>query len=117
MRDGTRIVWLRDPVTGQLLELFELSPRSPISEPLPRSPRNDRAVVFGVREVEPIVRRLETAGARVVARFDQGSARFVFLRDPNGIRIELVAWRSGSRRPEDPPLLSLVRRRRPRRRG
>lgn len=112
MPDGTRIAWMRDPATAQLLELFELSNRSPLYAPFPRAPRTDRALIFGVREPDPLVARLTRAGARVVARFDQGNTRFVFLRESNGIRIELLSWRTSESSRVLPPLVPLVRPRR-----
>jgi catechol 2,3-dioxygenase-like lactoylglutathione lyase family enzyme len=97
MRDGTRIVWLRDPSTGQLLELFELARRSPIYTPFPRRTRSGNAVIFGVRDTRRLLPSLRRFGGRPFAEFEDGEFRLNFLWDPDGTKVELVSWTDAAR--------------------
>lgn len=109
MKDGTRIVWMSDPSTGQLLELFHLSPRSPLFRPLRRRTGTENALIFGVEDAPDLVRRLRRLGARVEAEFEEDLLRFTFVRDPDGTWIELLAWTDASRSTHrDLPLMHLV---------
>ncbi|MCI4350788.1 MAG: VOC family protein [Thermoplasmata archaeon] len=92
MPDGTRIIWMRDPLTGQLLELFHLSRRSPLYRPFRPATGAEHALIFGVPDLPTLLPRLHRSGARVVADFVEGRVRYVFVRDPNGTWIELLAW-------------------------
>ena len=109
LADGTRIVWMRDPTTGQLLELFHLTPRSPLYRPFRRSTATDHALIFGVSDLPRLLPRLKRAGARVAMEFTEDAVRIVFLRDPNGAWIELLAWEDPkAARAGPPPLVGLA---------
>ena len=110
MEDGTDVVWMTDPTTRQILELFRLSRRSPIYAPIRRRARHDQALIFGVRDVRRLVRVLTMLGGRVSQKFEQGGVRFDFLRDPDGTRIELLSWAEGTPHARRlPPLVDLAR--------
>lgn len=92
MADGTRIVWMRDPATRQVLELYRLDANAPLYEPFRPSGDPQSSLIFGVVDTDAIVPDLLRLGARPVAEFEQAGVRFVFLRDPNGKRLELLSW-------------------------
>jgi len=110
MQDGTRIAWMRDRSTGQVLELFQLSTRSPLYEPFRRSIERSHALIFTQPDLNGLLARLRRVGARVVLEFTEGKTRIVFLRDPDGAWVEIIGWvdpAANSGRPL--PLRSLVR--------
>jgi catechol 2,3-dioxygenase-like lactoylglutathione lyase family enzyme len=118
MDDGTRIVWMRDGVTGQLLELFHLTRDSPLYRPFRRSLATDHALIFGVPDLPGLRRRLQRAGAHVELEFTEDDVQIVFLRDADGTWIELMAWvKSASGRRRGLPLVALARGARPHPRG
>jgi catechol 2,3-dioxygenase-like lactoylglutathione lyase family enzyme len=109
MKDGTRIVWMRDPMTGQLLELFHLSLRSPLFRPFRRPTRTENALIFGVPNLHLLLPRLRRSGAKVTADFREGDVRYVFVRDSNGTFIELLGWVEGTRGARAlPPMVDLA---------
>jgi catechol 2,3-dioxygenase-like lactoylglutathione lyase family enzyme len=109
MEDGTRIVWMRDAFTGQLLELFSLGRRSPLYEPFRRSQDASRALIFGVADARATARRLRRQGGRRIREFQQGGVQFSFLRDPSGHTIELLSWIDTARQARStPPLVALA---------
>jgi catechol 2,3-dioxygenase-like lactoylglutathione lyase family enzyme len=120
MDDATKIVWMVDRATGQLLELFELSRRSPLYRPFRRYSGTEHALLFGVRDAGRTSERLRRQGARLIQSFREGDVDLVFLRDPDGTWIELLGW-TGESRPRHAgfPLATLHRsgRRSPRRRA
>lgn len=121
MDDGTRIAWMRDDETGQVVELFQLTPASPLYRPFRPSRETHRALIFTHPDLDPLLRRLQRAGARVELEFSEGALRLAFLRDPDGSWIELVGWVDPGAHSSMPlPLPSLVRAQRaapPRRRA
>jgi len=110
MADGQRLAWLRDEGTGQLVELYQVPRGSPLYEPFRPQRRFHTPLLFGVRNAEPLIRRLRRMGARVRRAFDEGEVRITFVSDPEGTLVELVSWTesAGDRHP-DPPLIDLVR--------
>jgi catechol 2,3-dioxygenase-like lactoylglutathione lyase family enzyme len=110
MGDGTSITWMRESATGQMLELFELSRRSPLYTPYRTPIASHSARIFGVRDVARVVRGLRALGGRVTSDFEDGSVRLTFLTDPDGFRVELLSWvEPARRRNEPPPLVALAR--------
>jgi len=117
MQDGTHVVWMRDRTTGQMLELFQLSSRSPVYRPFRRRAGTGNALIFGVPEPATVLARLCQSGAKVIADFQEKGVRLLFLRDPDGNRLELLSWMEHTRdRHRLPPLVGLAssRRGRPR---
>ncbi len=115
MTDGTRIVWMRDQRTGQVLELFHLGRRSRLYEPFRPRRGSEGAISFSVDRLRPLVRRLEELGAKRVRSFCDGDAELTFLRDPNGALLELISWTAeGRSKHSEPPLLHLRGASRPR---
>ena len=108
MEDGTELAWLRDRRTGQLVELFRLSRRSPLYRPFGRRALLERALIFAVPDVARLVPRLRGLGARVVREFRDGSVRLTFLHDPDGTLVELVSWADPKARGRPPPMARLV---------
>jgi catechol 2,3-dioxygenase-like lactoylglutathione lyase family enzyme len=98
MNDGTEIVWMRDQPTGQLLELFQLSPRSPIYRPFRSRSQVENSLIFSLPDAESLLARLRTLGAKRVVEFENGDVLLTFVRDPDGTLIELVSWTAGSRK-------------------
>lgn len=116
MNDGTKFVWVRDPKTRQLLELYYLPPRSRLYRPFRARDRLDPQPMFGVQHAKPLLARLRRLGASVVTDFQEGNFRLTLVRDPDGTCLELVSWTTEARKTHrDPPLLGLVlaRKRRP----
>jgi lactoylglutathione lyase len=86
-RMATGGVWeeLEDPETHAILEL-NFYPGNP---PYREGDELDH-LGFDVRELETVVRRLESLGAKVrIPPFREGNDRLVFLSDPDGVWIEL----------------------------
>ena len=109
MKDGTRIVWMRDPLSGQILELFQLSPKSPLFRPFRRHVGTDRALIFSTSDVGAVLPRLRRMGAKVEVEFEEGDVQFSFLRDPDGTWVELLGWTDATRTAHrQPPLMSLL---------
>jgi hypothetical protein len=98
MKDGTRIAWMRDANTGQLLELFQLSPRSRLYRPFRPTHGTNHALIFGIPDFAGLLPRLLRSGAVFTQDFQQGQVRFLFLRDPDGTRLELLSWSATARR-------------------
>ncbi len=118
MDDGTQLVWMEDRASGQLLELFHLSPRSPLYTPYRPQTETSSARVFALRDAGPILRRLRRLGGPVHEEFEDGSVRLTFLRDPDGAVVELVSWTPASRaRHRGSPMQGLGTRSRTRRSG
>jgi catechol 2,3-dioxygenase-like lactoylglutathione lyase family enzyme len=110
MKDGTKLAWMRDPGTGQLVELFCLSPRSPLYVPFPRRGRAEGSLIFSVDRMAPLRSRLVRSGAKPVREFEDGGVRLSFLRDPDGTLLEFLSWAQPSpRAARATPLLRLTR--------
>ena len=76
---------LKDPVSGQLLELNFYPDQPPYRE----GDELDH-LGFQVDDLEGTIERLEAMGARVrIAPFQEGPTRLAFLSDPDGIWVEL----------------------------
>lgn len=115
MSDGTALVWLRDPTTRHLLELYYVPPRSPVYKPFPGPGRRDPQLTFTLRNAGPLLARLRRLGARVTEDFHEGEYRLTFVRDPDGNCLELVSWMTVSEKAHrDRPLLRWLL---PRKRG
>jgi len=117
MADGERLAWLRDPLTGQMVELYWVPRRSRFYEPYGRPRRFDTPLLFALRDATPVLARLRRRGAAVPVDFEEGDVRITFVREPGGVLFELVSWsRAAKPRPAGPPLRRLGRaaRRRPR---
>ncbi|HTS33368.1 MAG TPA: VOC family protein [Thermoplasmata archaeon] len=97
MRDGTSLVWMQDPTSRQLLELFRLSPRSRLYTRYRPQSEASSSRIFSVADVGPILRRLRRMGHREHLAFEDGNVRLTFLRDPDGAVIELVSWTEKAR--------------------
>jgi catechol 2,3-dioxygenase-like lactoylglutathione lyase family enzyme len=98
MDDGTSLVWLRDPKTRQLLELFQLSSRSPLYTPLGRRNRVENALIFSLPDVQRLLPRLRRFGARVLTEFEDGEVHLTFVRDPDGTLLEFLSWTDEARK-------------------
>jgi len=96
MNDGTDVAWLRDRRTGQLLELFQLSPRSPLYRPFRYRSKVENALIFSLPDVERLLTRLRRLGAKRLLEFEDGDVLVTFVRDPDGTLIEFVSWTSAS---------------------
>jgi catechol 2,3-dioxygenase-like lactoylglutathione lyase family enzyme len=97
MGDGTTLAWLRDRRTGQLLELFYLSRRSPLYTPFRQRGRVGNALIFSTPEVTGLLARLRRLGAKVLQDFEDGDVRLVFVRDPDGTLLEFLSWTDEAR--------------------
>ncbi|MCI4319834.1 MAG: VOC family protein [Thermoplasmata archaeon] len=76
---------LKDPVSGQILELNFYPDQPPYRE----GDELDH-LGFQVEDMEGTIERLEAMGAQVrIAPFQEGSVRLAFLSDPDGIWVEL----------------------------
>jgi glyoxylase I family protein len=85
MSAGGQFEELKDPVSGQVLELNFYPDQPPYRE-------GDELDHLGFRvdDLEATIERLEAMGARVrIAPFQEGSVRLAFLSDPDGIWVEL----------------------------
>jgi catechol 2,3-dioxygenase-like lactoylglutathione lyase family enzyme len=85
MSAGGQFEELKDPVSGQVLELNYYPDQPPYRE-------GDELDHLGFRvdDLEATIERLEAMGARVrIAPFQEGSVRLAFLSDPDGIWVEL----------------------------
>jgi catechol 2,3-dioxygenase-like lactoylglutathione lyase family enzyme len=92
MRDGTTLAWLRDRGSGQLLELFQLSRRSPLYAPFRSRGRVENALIFSGRNRRTLLPRLRRLGAHVVREFEDGEVHLLFVRDPDGTLLEFLSW-------------------------
>jgi catechol 2,3-dioxygenase-like lactoylglutathione lyase family enzyme len=92
MGDGTTLAWLRDNGTGQLLELFQLSPRSPLYKPFRLRSRVENSLIFSLPDVNALIPRLRRKGAKVLSDFEDGDVRLTFVRDPDGTLLEFLSW-------------------------
>jgi len=110
MENGERLAWMRDPTSGALVELYWVPRRSRLYAPFPPRLRFHTPLLFGVRDLPAVLRRLRKFGARPEVDFTERGVRVVFLRDPDGTLVELVSWADRSKaRATDPPLLGLLR--------
>ncbi|MCI4344380.1 MAG: VOC family protein [Thermoplasmata archaeon] len=76
---------LKDPVSGQVLELNFYPDQPPYRE----GDELDH-LGFQVEDMEGTIERLEAMGAQVrIAPFQEGGVRLAFLSDPDGIWVEL----------------------------
>ena len=98
MDDGTEVIWLADRRTGQLLELFHLSRRSPLYRPFHTRSRVENSLIFSLPDVGPLIVRLLRLGARRLLEFEDGDVRLTFVRDPDGALIEFVSWTAAARK-------------------
>jgi catechol 2,3-dioxygenase-like lactoylglutathione lyase family enzyme len=96
MSDGTEVVWLRDPRTHQLLEVFQLSRSSPLFVPFGKRSRVENAILFSLNDLRSVWSRLRRLGAKRVTEFEDRGVRLTFIRDPDGTLIELLS-RTGPR--------------------
>jgi hypothetical protein len=109
---------MQDPTSRQLLELFRLSPRSPLYTRYRPQSESSSSRIFSVADVGPILRRLRRMGHREHVAFEDGDVRLTFLRDPDGAVIELVSWTEKARPSRrGAPMLGLVTARRTRARA
>jgi len=97
MQNGTDVVWLRDRRTGQLLELFHLSRRSPLYRPFRDRSRVENSLIFSLPDVGRLLPRLRRMGARRLLVFEDRDVRLTFVRDPDGALIEFVSWTTAAR--------------------
>ena len=109
MDDGTNFVWVQDRRTHQLLELYYVPRGSPLYKPFRSRGGFEPVLTFGIRDAEPLLRRLRRFGVKVSADFPVGHYRLTLVHDTDGTGIELLSWSKESMKTHrDPPLLSLV---------
>jgi catechol 2,3-dioxygenase-like lactoylglutathione lyase family enzyme len=112
--DGTALVWLRDPKSGHLLQLFRLSRRSKLYKPFRRRNGLDYQLMFTTVDARPLLRKLRKLGGTVIDSFEEGGVSLTTLRDPDGTWLELLSWPSTNRRQGSvPPQFRLLRLRGP----
>ncbi len=98
MEQGGTWIWLRGPESPQVLELNYYPPGNRFYEEYHTGTEMDH-VGFSVRDVGPILERLEKVGVGPpVAEFDQGNIRLTFIVDPDGIWIEFLSYNEKGRR-------------------
>ena len=98
MEDGGTWIWLRGPESSQVLELNHYPPGNRFYERYRTGTEMDH-VGFSVRDVKPILERLEKVGVkRPIAEFDQGNVRLTFIEDPDGIWIEFLSYNEKGRK-------------------
>ena len=97
MKDGQRLVWMRDPASRQTVELYFVPRRSPLFEPFRRERRYYPQLLFTSRGTADLLPRLLRAGARLLAQVTDRGVQITFLRDPEGNTFEIVAWAAGRR--------------------
>jgi lactoylglutathione lyase len=94
-----RVVTLRSPGSGQLLELNWYEPGSRFGDPYSNGQELDH-LAFECEDVERAVRELESKGAKVRVRPREIGASIgwneAFVEDPNGIWIELIPAKTGA---------------------
>jgi catechol 2,3-dioxygenase-like lactoylglutathione lyase family enzyme len=109
MGDGTEIAWLRHQRTGQLLELFQLSRRSPMYRPFRSRAKIENSLIFSLPDGRSLLPRLFKMGASRVREIEDGDVLLTFVRDPDGTLIEFVSWTAASRKDHRrPPMLGLA---------
>ena len=98
MENGGTWIWLRGPESPQVLELNYYPPDNRFHEPYRGGSEMDH-VGFSVRDVKPILERLEGVGVKgPIAEFDNGIVRLTFIEDPDGVWIEFLSYNERGRK-------------------
>jgi len=109
MQDGEELAWVKDPQTGQVVELYFVPRRSRFYSPFRRAPGLHTPLLFSLRDVRSVLPRLLRLGAKVVVDFEEREVRILFVRDLDGSLLELVGWTDSARRSHRaPPLRELT---------
>jgi hypothetical protein len=91
MKHGGKWVWMRDPLTKQIVELNWYPRRSPYYERWRAGVELDH-LGWSIRDIEPLLPMLRRLGAQVRADFVQGNVRLTFVEDPDGAWHEFLSW-------------------------
>lgn len=92
-RDPYMNVFL-DAGGGNILAFFEV-PGSPPMQPDPNTPAWVQHIAFQVRDLVALAeakRRVEAEGLDVIGPIDHAIFQSIYFFDPNGHRLEIVAW-------------------------
>jgi len=109
MEDGTRFVWLWNPRTRQLVELWHFGRKSRLYSRFARIRGFDHGLVFSVVDSAPLVRRLRRLGGKVGKPLALGGVQLTLVKDPDGHTLEILSRPEGSAgRTSKPPFLTLA---------
>jgi len=98
IKDGGTWIWLRGPDSPQILELNYYPKGNQFYKPYRGGSEMDH-VGFSVRDVKPILERLQKVGVKgPIAEFDQGSVQLTFIKDPDGVWIEFLSYNEKGRK-------------------
>jgi hypothetical protein len=91
MMHGGEWVWMRDPLTKQIVELNWYPQRSSYFERWKAGVEMDH-LGWSIRDIEHVLPKLNKLGAKVKADFVQGNVRLTFIADGDGIWHEFLSW-------------------------
>ncbi len=98
MKHGGIFIHLKSPKTPQRLELNYYPPGNKFHEKFKQGSELDH-LAFWVKDVDGKYAELISKGARkAVEPFKEGRYKLAFLKDPDGIWIELIGFDRRSRR-------------------